>query len=89
MWRARYREDRIEESRGMPSEVSEKVRAIVSQPVQTFQKPPFISKSGYLPPGVVRSVIMRRKTLWGRYEIVPLTRRDIKSEEELRRIPLG
>lgn len=87
MWRARYREDRVEESRGMPSEVSEKVRAIVSQPVQTYSIPPFVGEDPYIPLGVAESVLMRPRSLWGRYEAMPLTKRQLTQKE--RRIPLG
>ena len=68
MWNARYREDRIEESRGRPSQVSEKVQAITSQPTQTVRQPLFISESGTIPLRVAISVIERRRSLWGRYE---------------------
>ena len=87
MWRAKYEEDRVQESRGQRSEVAGKVEAIVSQPTQTFRIPPFIGEDPYIPLRVGISVLRRHSELWGRYEAMPLTRKQLREEE--RRIPLG
>lgn len=45
---------------------SEKLRAIVEQPPQTFRIPPFLGQSE-IPPGVLRSVLSRKVAIWGRF----------------------
>lgn len=87
MWKVRYKDDRIEERRGQRAEVAGKLRAITSEPVQTFNIPPFIGEEPYIPLGVGISVAMRPRTLWGRYHALPLTKRQLK--EIPRRLPLG
>lgn len=48
---------------------SEKLRSIVTQPVQTYQKAPFLKEGADFPMGVVSSVIRRRAEIWGRFEV--------------------
>ena len=87
MWRARYREDRIELRMPRASEVAGKLRAITKP---EMKKLPFTKGQGMInkvAPGVVQSAIARHFSLWGRYEAMPKTRKQLK--EEPRRIPLG
>ena len=87
MWRAKYQEDRIEESRGRSSEVLQKLRAMGQF---ELKKLPFTQGQGTInrvAPGVYQSAIARHFSVWGRYEVMPKTKKQLREEE--RRIPLG
>jgi len=87
MWRVKYRQDRIEETRGRPSEVSGKLLAMRTP---EMKKLPFTQGQGMInrvADGVVASAMARHFSLWGRFEPMPLTKRQLK--EMPRRSPLG
>ena len=68
MYASRYYQDRIIEYQPVPLSVSDKIKAVVERSPVGYRQPPFISENGIVPLGVAKSVIMRRFSLWGRYE---------------------
>jgi len=63
-----YTGDRIEEVPPGTKIVANKLEAITSQAPLGYKQPPFISENGFIPLGVIRSVLVRHQSLWGRYE---------------------
>ena len=68
MFSARYEDDRVQEVPPGTKVVADKLKAITSSSPVGYKQPPFISENGYIPLEVAKSVIMRRQSLWGRYE---------------------
>lgn len=68
MYRYSYKQDRVEEVPPGPQAVTTKIEAIVQAFAVGYKQPPFISENGSIPPRVLRSMLMRHKSLWGRYE---------------------
>ena len=68
MYSAIYKGDRVQEVPPGAQVVAGKIQAIVERSPVGYKQPPFISENGYIPLGVAKSVIMRRQSLWGRYE---------------------
>lgn len=67
MFRASYQSDRVEEVPPGKNEVAGKVRAIAEVYLPS-RHPLFISEDGRVPLGVLKSMYMRHRSLWGRYE---------------------
>lgn len=68
MYSPRYKQDRVEEVPPGTQAVAKKIEAIVQAFAVGYKQPPFISENGYIPLEVAKSVVMRRQSLWGRYE---------------------
>jgi len=67
MFRAVYQGDRVEQVPPGTGIVADKIQGIFERSPVGYKQLPFISESGYLPPRVLRSVMARHYSLWGRY----------------------
>lgn len=65
MYSYSYKQDRVEEVPPGKGEVALKIKGVVDQ--LGYKRLPYISDSG-LAPGVLRSMLVRHSSLWGRYE---------------------
>lgn len=65
MYSYSYKQDRVEEVPPGKGEVALKIKGVVDQ--VDYKVPLFVGESG-LPPGVLRSMLVRHSSLWGRYQ---------------------
>ena len=66
MYSYSYKQDRIELVSPGKQAVSKKLESIYPGSIQ--RQNPLLSEGNYIPPRVLRSVLMRYQTLYGRYE---------------------